>query len=215
MLAIEGGIKASVINDKVDLTAAWFHYNYNNKQVLGTGNFPPFGPLPELQNIPRSTARGFEFEITARPTEGLRVAAGATYVDSHVDHDYLTTDPLGTPIDIKGESFPNTPKWQLIGDAGYDYPVTSTLKAFVGSNISYRSGSNAAFGDNPTFRFDPYALVGARIGVEDINKKWRVELWGRNVTNKFYWTNTEHWIDTISRTTGLPATYGITVSGRF
>jgi iron complex outermembrane recepter protein len=40
-------------------------------------------------------------------------------------------------------------------------------------------------------------------------------VWGRNVTNKFYWDNVAHPYDTIVRYAGMPATFGITFSAHF
>ena len=41
------------------------------------------------------------------------------------------------------------------------------------------------------------------------------ELWGKNVTNKFYWDNVSHPYDTVVRYTGMPVTYGLTFSSHF
>ena len=171
--------------------------------------------LPQLQNVPRSSGRGIELEAAARPIWGLSLSGGITYVHSSVDGNYSTPDPLGNLLNVKGEPFPNTPQWQLLADMEYDFPVASTFNAYVGSNTSYRSASNAAFGANPEFRMKGYALLGVRAGFGDVNDKWRIEAWGRNVTNEFYWTNTQYYIDAVSRTVGMPATYGLTLSTRF
>ena len=44
---------------------------------------------------------------------------------------------------------------------------------------------------------------------------WRVQVWGRNVTNEWYWTAADRVNDTILRYTGMPTTYGVTLSYRF
>jgi iron complex outermembrane receptor protein len=43
----------------------------------------------------------------------------------------------------------------------------------------------------------------------------RVQIWGKNVTNKGYWSNVVHIYDTYDRITGQPVTYGITFSAKF
>jgi iron complex outermembrane recepter protein len=55
-----------------------------------------------------------------------------------------------------------------------------------------------------------YALVDLRAGFE--HSGWRVELWGRNVMDRFYTTFAERVTDTVIRTVGMPVTYGISVS---
>ena len=57
------------------------------------------------------------------------------------------------------------------------------------------------------------ALLDLRAGVE--TGPWRVWLWGRNVTGKHYWNAASHVNDVLLRYTGMPTTYGITVSYKF
>ena len=38
--------------------------------------------------------------------------------------------------------------------------------------------------------------------------------WGRNVTDKYYWNQAQHVNDVLVRFTGMPATYGVTLSYR-
>ena len=40
-------------------------------------------------------------------------------------------------------------------------------------------------------------------------------LWGKNLTNKYYWNNVVIANDAIFRLAGMPATYGVTFSERF
>ena len=37
-------------------------------------------------------------------------------------------------------------------------------------------------------------------------------VWGKNVFNKYYVTNANHYLDTTVRFAGQPATYGVTLS---
>ena len=215
VLAYEIGLKTSLLDRLASFTGAMFYYKYNDKQISGIGVFPPFGALPQLVNIPKTSVRGAEVELTLRPMAGLRLQGGGTYIKTEVDEDFVTPDPYGTPVNIKGESFPNTPRWQAIGNADYEFAVGNGLNVFLNGNVSYRSAANAAFGENPVFRFKPYALVGARTGIGSSDETWRVEIWGQNIFNKFYWINVSRNVDTTSRTPGMPATYGVTLRTRF
>jgi iron complex outermembrane recepter protein len=88
------------------------------------------------------------------------------------------------------------------------------LSLFVGGDVKYRTATNAAFGDTDATRIPAYALVDLRAGVQSNDGVWRVQLWGRNVFDRYYLLNVSHVTDSVARTTGLPATYGITVSAR-
>ena len=61
----------------------------------------------------------------------------------------------------------------------------------------------------PLYGIDSYTLVNLRAGVE--GEHWRLEVWGKNVFDKYYWNTAYPAFDTIVRYTGMPATYGLTV----
>lgn len=216
VLAYEIGFKTELLDRILQVSGAGFYYDYKNKQILGYKSFPALGlNLPALQNIPTSSVTGGELEATLRPIRGLKITAGATYVASSVDGHLITPDPFSNPIDIKGESFPNTPKWQIVSDTEYDFPVTDTLSGFVGGSLTYKSTSNAAFGGAPQFEIKDYALLDLRAGVEAPGGRWRVQVWGRNVTNQYYLVNVAHVTDTIAALTGRPSSYGVTLSAQY
>lgn len=215
LLAYELGFKTSPFERAVQLSGAVFYYDYRDKQILGYRQLPLFGTLPALQNIPKSSVRGAELQATILPLEGLRLTTGVSYIDSRVDGHIFAPDPFGNSIDLKGEAFPNAPRWQFLGDAEYLFPVSSRLSVFFGSNASYRSATNAAFGDRAETAIPAYTLLDVRAGIQSSDDAWRVQFWGHNVLNRYYLVSAEHLVDAVTRTAGMPATYGITISGRF
>jgi outer membrane receptor protein involved in Fe transport len=76
-----------------------------------------------------------------------------------------------------------------------------------------QSTSQATFGDIPDFQMPSYALLDLRVGANKQNL--HVEFWGRNVTDRYYLVHAFRSTDTITRTTGMPATYGITIRATF
>jgi iron complex outermembrane receptor protein len=216
VLAYEAGFKASLFDRHVTLEGAAFYYDYHDKQILGFVNTGfPFGTLPKLLNVPTSRVAGFELSTSIRPATGLSFRGAVSYIDSKVTRSYLTPAPYGAVIDLKGEGFPNTPRWQISGGFDYETPVSGAIDAFFGGDVNYRSKSVAAFGSDPLFAIDGYALVNLRAGIKSNDDRWRAELWGRNITNKYYWNGVSHVIDSTSRVAGMPSTYGVTVSFRY
>ena len=215
VLAYEAGFKASLANGAVQLSGAAFYYDYKNKQLLGIRIIPPFGNLPLLLNVPDSSVRGAELEATVRLFDGFRLTAGVTYVDSKVDKSTIQPDPYGILVDLKGQAFPSTPKWQFVSDAEYNHSLSSTLKGFVGGGITARSSTYSAFGENPNFKIKSYSLVDLRAGIEATDDSWRLQVWGKNIFNKVYVLNVSHLTDTVARLAGMGATYGLTVSYRY
>nr|WP_047169573.1 TonB-dependent receptor [Sphingomonas sp. Y57] len=219
LLAYEAGFKTGLPGLPVRLSGAAFYYDYRNKQLVGFGDVPVFRTVPKLINIPKSRVYGAELELSGRPLPHLNISSGITYVNSRVEKDprapALTLTPFGAPTSYVGEAFPNTPRWQAVGDAEQTIPTSGSISFFAGGSITYRSSAQAAFGGAPQFRIDPYTLIDLRAGVQDVDGKWRVQIWGLNVTNKYYWINVGRPIDSVSRYAGRPATYGITASVRY
>jgi iron complex outermembrane receptor protein len=216
VLAYELGAKSSFASNRVQLSGATFYYDYTNKQILGTQVIPPFGNLPKLVNIPKSRVVGGELEATLRPNSNLRFSGGVTYVDSRVLRDPSNPiDPFGAPVSYVGESFPNTPRWQFVGDAEERFDIGRDRVAVFGVGTTTRTASQAAFGNSPEFIIHGYTLLDLRAGLEAADGRWRLQLWGHNVTNRYYVNNVARLIDAVTQTTGLPATYGLSVSVRY
>jgi iron complex outermembrane receptor protein len=221
LLAYEGGVKSSFAHHRIDASAAIFYYDYDNKQLQGSVVVAPFGNLPSLINVPRSRVGGAEVNVTVRPITGLRINVGATYLDTKVLGSAPVESPFGVVINAGGEAFPATPRWQVQGDIEYDFDVGQAWTPFVGLGFSYRSSTVAYFGSKTgpagsqaDFNIDAYGLLDLRAGV-DFGSKYRVEVFGKNVTDTQYWNNVTHVYDTFDRVTGFPATYGVTVSAKF
>src|SRR5690606_26765836 len=67
IIAYELGAKLSLLDRSLQLNAAIFHYDYANKQTLGTIPDPIFGGLQALVNIPKSAEDGAELSVVWRP----------------------------------------------------------------------------------------------------------------------------------------------------
>ena len=76
-------------------------------------------------------------------------------------------------------------------------------------------GLRAKIGNEPQLQLPSYSTVDAQTGLNFAQGRYRVMLWGKNITNRFYLTNVIRYADGISRLTGMPATYGLTVSFRY
>lgn len=206
----------------LSLEAAAFQYNYNDKQLrarIFVG--PPFGNINAQDTIPKSRLKGVEFSGVLRPVEGLSIGASGTYIDSKIRR-YIGQTVDGVLQDQAGSPFNFTPKWSLNGDVNYKHPVGDSLDAFIGMNVAYRSKTSAVF-TPPTgpqtglqpFKIDSYTLVDGQLGVEAADSSWKAFIWGKNVFNKYYWTNVVRVSDVIVRFPGMPATFGGTVAFKF
>ncbi|MBA4089660.1 MAG: TonB-dependent receptor [Sphingobium sp.] len=226
VIAYEGGFKAPFANGALQFNGAAFYYDYSNKQVRGRVQDTIFGLLEKMLNVPKSYVFGLEGELVARPAQGLRLSAGATYLKSKVKSDYSATadgfavyNAAGYTGNFKGSELPYTPKFSANVDAQYSVPVSDSLEAFLGGGLTYQSKQNTTFHNAglpaDDFTIKGYALLDVRAGVSSSDGRWRASLYGRNITNKSYVTAVSTYLDTLIRYRGKPTVYGLSLSYKY
>lgn len=214
VLAYEVGVKSALLDRALDVVAAAFYYDYSDKQLKGRILASPniFGPQEALINVPKSRVSGFEAQINARPFRGLNFSLGGTYISTRVQSDLNNFTILGSATNYRGQRFPYTPKYQLVGDVDYTWEVSSQLSAFAGVNMNYRSSTTAGFGTESVLLIDAYTTLDLRLGLSSGDGRWRLTLFGQNITDKYYWTNVAKIGDVARRLAGQPRSYGVRLS---
>jgi iron complex outermembrane recepter protein len=227
VLAFEGGFKATLLDGLLQANGAGFYYDYTNKQLRTKIDPPLFGIQDAIRNVPKSSITGFEVELTARPAHGWSLGTAFTYLDAKIDNytNFLYANASGNPIitNFSGTRLPFTPKFQFGLNTNYEAPVSQRLVGFVGGDLSYRSSAVTIIGGDqdppalisPTshvFNIPGYALVNAHIGIRSNDGRWSISIFGKNVFNKYYWSNVVSANDIIARFAGMPATYGLKLS---
>jgi len=215
--AYEVGFKAPLFDRLAQFNAAAFYYDYADKQLRTRIVDPFIGYLEVLDNVPKSRIYGAEAELIARPVPGFDLSLSGTYLNTKVTSSYITTNGQGQNGDFKGSRLPYSPKLSAVADVQYAWPV-GDLRGFVGGSVTYNSSAQATFitGALPAnaYKLPGYALLDLRAGIGSDNDSWRVQIFGRNITNKLYVTNVGEDPDTRYRYVGMPATYGMTLTLR-
>jgi iron complex outermembrane receptor protein len=228
--AYEIGLKTQPFDRMVTLNTAIFYYDYKDKQVRGKLADPLFGALEALINVPKSQIYGAEADATVQPTRGLVFSGNLTYLHSKIQ-DYTGINYLGQPnFNSAGDPLPFTPTWSASVNADYRMH-TGWGTPFVGISVNARSEQDAAISAQRLNYFSEpnvvlragvgcvycvagYATTDARIGYESKDGRWNVALWGKNILNRYYWTNVIAAYDDTARIAGMPATYGVTFGYR-
>ena len=210
----EIGTKDQLFDHRLSVNASVFYYDYKNKQLKGRLIDPTFGVLDALVNVPKSTVDGAELGLQGRPLPGLDIGAQATYLEAQITN-FIGVNAAGIPSNYDHTQVPYTPKWSLSGNINYERPINDRLIGFGGGQVNYRSVSTAAIGSPLYYEIPSYVTLDLQAGVKTADGKWSVFLWGKNVTNRYYITNVIEAEDAITRYTGMPATYGLTVSYRY
>ena len=154
----------------------------------------------------------------------LTAAGGGNCVPNH----FYGFDSFNQYTDFTGERFPLAPLWQGSLDGEYDWKLSNGMTIYVGASAHFTSATNNYFVNrtplqpvgpaSPAFPNDPlavaaYTLVDLRAGLQ--MNDWGLQVWGRNVADKYYWTAATRGSDTLIRYAGQPATFGFSISYRF
>lgn len=211
VLSYEVGLKTRLFNNTVRLEAAGFYYDYRDKQVFGSFSDPTFGALKAQVNIPKSSLYGVEGSLTWAPDEHLTLSASGTWLKSKID-DFQVLTIFNQNKNIKGESFPFTPRWSGLLDVEWRTPIDGTKSIFLGGSLRGQTRTHSELGSYPEFTIAPYSLLDLRAGIRSDDDRWRASIWMNNVTDKYYWVNASTYQDTVLRYTGMPRTFGVTLS---
>jgi len=214
LTSYEAGVKATLFDRAVQFNASVYYYDYRDKQLLTNTTDPVFGLLPVLANVPKSTVKGFDIDTVIKPFEGLTLRGALSMADSKIKN-FAGFDAFNTPTDLSGKTFNFSPKWTSTADIEYRTPINGGTDAFLGGDMTYNSTTYADLAQTPSLKISPYTLFGVRAGIAAHDGRWSATVWGRNITNKYYWYNVQVGYDTIWRLTGMPATYGVTASFKF
>lgn len=216
LMSYEVGFKLSLIERTLQVNGALFYYDYRNRQIRSKLLDPNFGPLDVLVNVPKSDVKGMELELTANPADWFSAYANFTYLDAEVkQYTGLNPETLVQGQNFAGAELPYTPKYQVSTGISINIPVTENVNFFSGADLNYRSKTNAFIGASKLFEIRDYGTLDLRAGVKSPDDRWSFQIWGKNVTNSYYWDNVAFFFDTVTRWPARPATYGATLGVKF
>ena len=101
---------------------------------------------------------------------------------------------------------------QISGTVVYDRDISPTLGFQAAVNGRWQSDTAADLGDQETFEIDGYGLVNASVGVHALDDRWALQVWGRNITDTYYWTSVASNANVVVRFPGQAPTYGVSLT---
>jgi len=188
LTSYELGYKLDV-GRRVSFDIAAYHLSWKNIQVFGktaTG----FG---YNDNGEGARVNGIEGAVSFRPTRGLNLSVNGAWMDAE-----LTDDTPGLVGGQDGDTLPYTPTVSFGVNGDYEFPLSSTVTAFVGGSLRYTGNQRAEFRIDPaTASVDPdgnliadalpqrkigdYATIDLRAGAEF--GQFTLEAYVRNLTD--------------------------------
>ena len=218
LLAYEAGLKATLLDGSMQLNGSIFYYDYEDKQERNPA-VTPVGNISGLANVPESEITGLEIDLTWRPTEQLLIQGGVSFLNTEIK-EWLAVDgtnsafPNVVLIDVSGLDLPNAPDFSGNITAAYEFAVGDYIltPAFDVIHRGETAGPVA-----PENMRDSYTITNARIALapQDTDR-WSVQLWSRNLFDEDYFVSGQSGGNfTVTRTNGMPRTYGLSVDLRF
>jgi iron complex outermembrane receptor protein len=214
--AFEVGLKTELFDRKVRFNVAAFYYDQKNLQV----NQIVQGVLL-VYNASGSTSYGIDADLQARVTSNFTINAGASYLHARYKT-FLNAFEL-FPLPTGGNSFDqngnatgnrlqNTPDSTINAGATYDIP-TSSGKFTLAANFYHNSGY---FADPQNrLRQAPYELVDASVSWVSPDGHMLIRVWSKNLTNSFYYQQTNPLNVGDNYVAAAPRTFGGTIGFKF
>ncbi|CDO34198.1 TonB-dependent receptor (fragment) [Novosphingobium sp. KN65.2] len=188
---------------------AAFYYDYRNQQFI---NVDPSTAAQTLLNIPKSRIYGAEAELTVRANDMISLHSGVGLLSSKI----IDGTVSGTVVD--GNRLSNAPS--LTFNASLDLTVmdNDTGKLSLHPEMAYQSSQYFEVINVPRLQQSGYAILGAHLDFETADGRWTASIWGKNLTNKLYFTSR---VDLLAgfgfdyNHIGTPRTYGASVGMKF
>lgn len=214
LTAYEVGTKLALANRAFNLNLAGFYYDYTDKQLAVYFADPIYTTLLRLDNIPDSRAYGLDGDVTWFATDALSFSVAGTWLKTEIVG-YQGINAAGQPFDYDGFSFPYSPEFSGAATITYDTPVTDTLGLRAIANGRYQSSTSSTIEDFSPLAIDSYGILNASLAIYDQGGAWEASIWGRNITDTYYWSSAATNANTAVRFPGRSASYGATVRFRF
>ena len=218
----EGGIKASLFDDRATVNLAVFDYEYEDLHVTQVLSFPGGSLAAAISNAPGVSNTGFEVEALALLTESLQVGLGYTYLEAEYVDFPASVAGSGT-VNVGGQRLPRAPEHQVTARFDYTKNLTPDLRFDLSGNYMWQDDTFLLTGGDlllpavqPSPNVEPAYSIGnlkATITNEDTGIYFGAYV--RNVADTTYRTG----INVIGSTPsvdywGAPRTYGIQIGWR-
>ncbi len=218
LTSYEIGSKATLLDGSMQLNAAAFYYDYEDKQEQDAA-VTFVGNISGLTNIPESEIYGVEVDMQWQPVDSLRLQFAAAWLDTEVKK-WDAVDrgasqwPNTVRMDASGAVLQQSPEWQYTAVVDFVQPISANMALEAGLDVSFTDDISG--GVRLEEDTQDYTLLGARIGIAATDGRWRAMLWSRNLTDEDYYPSAYNGGNgPFVRVYGMPRTYGVTFSYAF
>lgn len=215
--AYEIGFKGRTADGVLSFNTALFLADYSNLQVQANRSDLAAGVVQFVStNAGKSRTKGFEIEATVRPDDHFSLTGAVTYSDARIDIDGLNCPqqlnaaaPIlsGKPTNIcyrsaagvtptqnlRDAAQPVSPKWKITVAPRYEADIPGTdFAGFAQVGVNFQSAMNFSVEQDPLLEQPAYTLVDASIGIKQIDGRYSLTLFVKNLFDENYLTSIGH-----------------------
>ncbi|MCI3179588.1 TonB-dependent receptor [Caulobacter sp. CCUG 60055] len=202
----ELGVKSQWLENRLQINAAVFHMDYEDKQELFFNNLTR---VLTITNAAQATAKGGEIEIRYKPTSWLNLMANYGYLDTRYDNFVIPGGVVNT-----GNPLGSSPVNRGALAADVDLPLGSAGYLIGSASWAYTDGYYTGATKDPNLYVGAYALTNLTLGYEAPSRAWRISAWVKNLTDVEYLL-TPSTQGVLAEYLGEPRTWGVMLSARF
>lgn len=209
----EMGIKTKWFDNRLTANLALFRVNMTDRQIYQ--QVPGAAAIVRVvENAGEAHSQGVEFELCAKPAQGLEFSAGFGLIQAEVDEwKKKQANPLTGQtqlVDLSGKKLPNVPSYTF--NIGAMYRHSTGFFGRVDLN-----GIGEIFNDaenTKNLKADAYELVNLALGYE--TELFTFTLWSKNLFDQEYYNRLNSWVGGgVIGIDGEPRSVGLTVTYRF
>jgi len=199
----EGGIKASLLDNRLTGSLTAFRYKYEGLPLTSLIALSSTAVTFVTQNAASTITRGVEFETSWRPVTGLTFRGSASYDQAYFEEfdaaqcytgQTVAQGCVAAPVtgaktqNLSGRPLYRAPKWLLTSGAAYDFAVTSGLRLAVNGDLRFTSGYYTGLNLNPLSYQSNFTTFNSGIRLSPDSDRWSIAVIGRNLSNRRYGT---------------------------
>lgn len=205
LTAYEAGFKTELGGRRVQLNGAVFRYDFRDGFINVDS---AASPVPITINAANIKTYGVELDTRILVTTGLELTGSAGWLDSSIRSDISAGGQS-----LKGNRPVNSPRWTASGGVFYTRPISAGVKLDVSLNANWRSSQYMEAVNAPSNLEPGYWVVDGRVGIAEIDSRWTVSAWVKNLTKSQYriYVNDLPAFGWVLNVYGPPRVFGATV----
>jgi iron complex outermembrane recepter protein len=221
--SFEVGMKADLLDNTLRLNLAAFYVEYTDLQVDSVVPVPGVGQESIITNAGEVSSYGLEADIMWLATDNLTFDATLGLLDAEYDKFFCDRDqdaaisPDPTPdVDCSDYDVKRTPDTTASLGATYSFEIGNGGLTDLNINATYTDSFYNDIINSESSEHEEVTLLNASVSYFSANEKFRVAVFGRNLTDEEYQTSglsvAQLWNFS---TYGNPLTYGLEVEFNF